>query len=67
MTMQMTAGQNVKKNRRPGPMGLGFGSGQRPTAAATMMKERARAHDQQAEATLVHRIADRRMSRAITR
>ena len=27
--MQMTAGQNVKKNNSPGPIGLGFGSGQR--------------------------------------
>jgi hypothetical protein len=35
--MQMTAGQNVKKNNKPGPIGLGFGSGQRPVAAATIM------------------------------
>src|SRR5437868_15237676 len=39
MTMQITAGQNVKKNNRPGPIGLGFGSGHSPTAAATMMNK----------------------------
>src|SRR2546430_13878134 len=36
--MQMIAGQNVRPNSRPGPIGFGFGSGHNPTAAATMMK-----------------------------
>src|SRR5438132_187110 len=35
--MQMIAGQNVRPNSRPGPIGFGFGSGHNPTAAATMM------------------------------
>src|SRR5437667_260067 len=35
--MQMMAGQNVRPNSRPGPIGFGFGSGHNPTAAATMM------------------------------
>ena len=35
--MQMIAGQNVKKNSKPGPMELGFGSGHKPRAAAAMM------------------------------
>src|SRR6266496_1921632 len=38
MTMQMMAGQNVKKKSKPGPIGLGFGSGHNPSAAAPMMK-----------------------------
>ena len=37
-TIDKIAGQKVKKNSNPGPIGLGFGSGQRPIAAATMMK-----------------------------
>ena len=36
-TMQSTDGQNVKKKSKPGPIGLGFGSGHSPTCAATMI------------------------------
>ena len=36
--IQMTAGQNVKNARRPGPIGFGFGSGHSPTAAKTMKR-----------------------------
>jgi len=38
--IQMTAGQNVKNARRPGPIGFGFGSGHSPTAARMMMPNR---------------------------
>src|SRR2546430_6864054 len=33
----ITLGQNVRKARRPGPMGFGLGSGHSPIAAATTM------------------------------
>jgi hypothetical protein len=33
----MIAGQKVKKNRRPGPMGFGLGSGHQPRAAKMMI------------------------------
>jgi hypothetical protein len=39
MTIQITAGQNVRPARRPGPIGLGLGSGQAPMAAAMMMNK----------------------------
>ena len=40
ITRQTTPGQNVRNARKPGPIGFGLGSGQSPTAAATMMKSR---------------------------
>ena len=36
-TRQMIAGQDVKKNKSPGPIGFGFGSGQSPIAASRMI------------------------------
>jgi hypothetical protein len=40
MPKDIRAGQKVKKNRSPGPMGLGFGSGQRPMVASRAMVQR---------------------------
>jgi len=39
MARQITAGQNVKKNNKPGPMGFGLGSGQRPISASRMIPQ----------------------------